>query len=214
MSLVVELALVYGPLAVLFLAGAVYLQRTGSLSVERMQGTADALGLSAELGKFKVQTSYPVIGIMIIALVCALAPPAYELYLDSKPDPSVSLLVPLRPSKDVVDLELSGSDTFRAGSLVQVPAFLSRTTISYSLTEKHMCPTTIGVYYDVPEHALVVEDNTHLGTKWTVTDLQHPELSSPVQIDATGCDPERATVPDRSPAPLVTRPGLPAPASL
>jgi hypothetical protein len=151
---------------------------------------------------------------MIIALVCALAPPAYELYLDSKPDPYVSLLVPTKPASRDVDLLLAGGDTFQAGSLVQVPAFLSRTTISYRLSERDLCPTTIGIYYDVHEHALVVEDNTHLGKKWTVTNLQHAELGSPVQLDSTGCESARASVPDAPPAPLVTRPGLPTPASL
>jgi Tfp pilus assembly major pilin PilA len=150
-----RIVLIYVIAGLLFAAGAVYLQATRSLTLEGLKGNESALKI--EFDKFSVQTFAPIVGLYVIALICAVGIPAYQEYTTSKnpvDDSPVKTSIHIRPR---TALNLSVPEA-RVDTIYPLPlmVYKSHAPLEYSLGSDQYKPVTLQLSYDRKENVVVV----------------------------------------------------------
>ena len=143
----VPITLMYVILGLLLAAMATYLQATRSLVLSNLKGEEQS-ALTIAYDKFKLQTVYPVVGLYVVAVICAVGLPGYYAWqlnhgVDETP---IELKIPMVPvDRSSVTLTLPES---KFQQLVRVPVYRSSSSFEYTIANDEVEPVTVSVRYD------------------------------------------------------------------
>ena len=196
-----RVVLIYVAAGLLFAAGAVYLQATRSLALKGLKGDAPALKL--EFDKFTVQTFFPVVGLYVVALICAVGVPAYQNYTASKnpvDDSPVRVSIPIHPRASLsLSIPESHIDTMYP---VPLMVYKSHSPLEYSIGSDRYKPITLLLSYERNggEVALVIESSGARQTKRLKALDNAASLDDPIQLEPADVPAQAyASAPLRSP---------------
>jgi hypothetical protein len=203
-SVPMPLAFLYVGAGLAFAGLATYLQASRSFAISALKDAPAALSVAYD--KFKVQTVYPVVGLFIVALVCAVSIPGYYISQVNHPiattdETPIELTVPVKPV-DHSEVSVTIPEE-RFPTDVTVPVYKSARPFKYTIFNGEVRPITLSVRYLRESHCLEVTFPTDATRK--------PVCMADIKDNATTLDPPisltlaktagLASVPSRLPQP-------------